>query len=105
MTIPTRTNPFKKLAAAVIFQAVRDATCQMGTAKKSATTWLLENDEGFRFWCNVPGMDPDQTRQELSELLYSPMTRCKVDFQSLFQPVSEDQERRVICRAANSKAS
>jgi len=85
MTIPTRTNPFKRLAAAVIFQAVRDATCQMGTAKKSATTWLLENDDGFRFWCNVRGMDPDQTRQELSELLYSPMTRCKVDFQSLFQ--------------------
>ena len=39
MTIPTRTIPFKRLAAAVIFQAIRDATCQMGTAKKSATAW------------------------------------------------------------------
>ena len=76
MTIPTesqplpkihgRTNPFKRLAAAVIFQALKDATCQMGRTKKSVTTWLLQNNDGFRFWCNVLGMDPDQTRQELS---------------------------------------
>jgi hypothetical protein len=78
-----RTNPFKRLAAAVIFQAMKDATCQMGRAKKSATTWLLQNDDGFRFWCNVLGMDPDQTRQELSDLLDSQMTGCKIDFQSL----------------------
>jgi hypothetical protein len=69
--IEGRINPFKRLAAAVISQAVRDATHKVGSDKKSATTWLLQDDNGFPFWCNVLGMDPDQTRQELSDLLGS----------------------------------
>jgi hypothetical protein len=82
ITIPTetrllhqiagRTDPFKRLAAAVISQAVQDAVNRMGSGKKSATTWLLQDEDGFPFWCNVLGMDPDQTRQELSNLLGSP---------------------------------
>jgi hypothetical protein len=76
MTIPTesqplpkihgRTNPFKRLAAAVISQAVRDATRQMD--RRSATTWLPENDDGFPFWCNARN-GSGQIRQELSDLL------------------------------------
>jgi hypothetical protein len=90
MTIPTKTkffpqihgrlNPFKRLAAAVICQAVRDATHMVGRGKESATTWLLYDDDGFRFWCNVLGMDPDQTRQELYELLDPHMKQWNVDF-------------------------
>jgi hypothetical protein len=71
--IEGRTNPFRRLAAAVISQAVKDATHQMGSDRKSATTWLLQDVDGFPFWCNVLGMDPDQTRQELSNLLGSPI--------------------------------
>ena len=69
--IERRTDPLSRLAAAVISQAVQDATNQMGSQKKSATTWLLQDEDGFRFWCNVLGMDPDQTRQELSNRLAS----------------------------------
>ena len=114
MTIPTetrllpqihgRTNPFKRLAAAVISQAVRDATRQMGRDRKSATTWLLQNDDGFPFWCNVLGMDPDQIRQELSVFVGFPN---ESDAMSIFS-LSYNQHHRItercwlICRAANS---
>jgi hypothetical protein len=69
--IERRTDPFSRLAAAVISQAVEDATNELGRKKKSATTWLLQDEDGFPFWCNVMGMDPDQTRQELSDRLAS----------------------------------
>ena len=69
--IERRTDPFSRLAAAVISQAVQDATNGLGSKKKSATTWLLQDEDGFPFWCNVLGMDPDQTRQELSDRLAS----------------------------------
>jgi hypothetical protein len=81
MTIPVETNPFpqlqrrtdpfSQLAAAVISQAIQDATTEVGTKKKSATNWLLQDQEGFPFWCNVLGVDPNQTRQELSDRLAS----------------------------------
>jgi hypothetical protein len=67
--IERRRDPFRRLAAAVISQAIQDATNQMGRQRKSATTWLLQDEDGFPFWCNVLGMDPDQTRQELSDRL------------------------------------
>ena len=69
--IEERADPFKRLAAAVISQAVQDAINQMGRDKKSATTWLFEDNDGFPFWCEVLGMDEDQVRQELSVLLGS----------------------------------
>jgi len=59
------------MAAAVISQAIQDATTEVGTKKKSAATWLLQDQEGFPFWCNVLGVDPNQTRQELSDRLAS----------------------------------
>ena len=69
--IERRTDPFSRLAAAVISQAVEDATNQLGSKRKSATTWLLQDEDGCPFWRNVLGMDPDQTRQELSYWLAS----------------------------------
>ena len=84
--IERRTDPFSRLAAAVISQAVHDATNELGSKKKSATTWLLQDEDGFPFWCNVLGMDPDQTRQELSKLLASLTEQGYVDFQSLLEP-------------------
>ena len=81
--IEQRTDPFKRLAAAVISQAVEDATSQVGSKKKSAMAWLLQDDDGFPFWCNVLGLDPDQTRQELSNLLASRSEPGEVDFQFL----------------------
>ena len=69
--IERRTDNFSRLAAAVISQAVEDATSELGRKKKSATTWLLQDEDGFPFWCNVLGMDPDQTRQELAGRLAS----------------------------------
>ena len=100
-----RTNPFKRLAAAVIVQAVRDATRQMGRDRKSATTWLLQNDDGFSFWCNVLGMDPNQLRQELSSLLDSPMKRVPVDFQSPHQPAPEEHTTMSAGRSAAQQAA
>jgi hypothetical protein len=84
--IDERTNPYKRLAAAVISQAVQDATNELGSKKRSAITWLLEDDDGFPFWCNVLGVDPDQAREELSNLLASLTERVYVDFQSLLEP-------------------
>ena len=84
--IEGRTNPYKRLAAAVMSQALQDATNEVGSKKRSAITWLLEDDDGFPFWCNVLGVDPDQTRQELSNLLASLTERVYVDFQSLLEP-------------------
>jgi hypothetical protein len=69
--IERRTDPLSRLAAAVISQAIEDATNRLGSKKKSATTWLLQDEDGFPFWCNVLGMDPNQTRQELSDRLDS----------------------------------
>jgi hypothetical protein len=80
--IPGRVSPFKRLAAAVISQAVRDATTQVGRGRISATTWLLQDGDGFPFWCSVLGIDPDQIRKELSDLLDPRMERCHVEFQS-----------------------
>jgi len=85
-----RTDPFSRLAAAVISQAVEDATHGLGSKKRSAITWLLEDDDGFPFWCHVLGVDPDQTRQELSNLLASLTERVYVDFQSLIEHASEN---------------
>ena len=44
-----RTDPFSRLAAAVISQAVEDATNELGSKKRSAITWLLEDNDGFLF--------------------------------------------------------
>jgi len=79
-------NPYKRLAAAVISQALEDATHELGSKKRSAITWLLQDDDGFPFWCHVLGMAPGQTRQELSNLLASRPERGYVDFQSLLEP-------------------
>lgn len=99
MTISTETSllperqgkidPFKRLAAAVISQAVEDATTQMGKEQRSAATWLLEDEDGFPFWCDVLGMNPDQTRQELTNLLSS-RKGYRVDFQTLSELTPED---------------
>lgn len=102
--IEGRTNPFKRLAAAVISQAVKDATQEIGRNKKSATTWLLQDKDGFPFWCNVLGMDPDQARQELSDLLSSPIKRSNLDYQSQLHPVPEGHGASAfldLCSAAN----
>jgi hypothetical protein len=88
--IERRTNPYKRLAAAVISQAVQDATNERGSKKRSAITWQLEDNDGFPFWCHVLGMDPDQSRQELSNLLASPTERTYADFQSLLEPRLRD---------------
>ena len=88
--IPGRVSPFKRLAAAVISQAVRDATHQVGRGKESATTWLLHDGDGFPFWCSVLGMDPGQSRRELSDLLNPRMERGHGEFQSSLQPQEDD---------------
>ena len=78
--IERRTDPFSRLAAAVISLAVQDATDGLGSKQKSAITWLLQDDDGFPFWCNVLGMDPDQTRQELSNFLLLEPTEATAIF-------------------------
>jgi hypothetical protein len=47
--IEQRTDPFSRLAVAVISQAIEDATNQLGSKKKSATTWLLQDKDGSLF--------------------------------------------------------
>jgi hypothetical protein len=93
--IPGRVSPFKRLAAAVISQAVRDATHQVGSGKESATTWLLHDGDGFPFWCSVLGIDPGQTRRELFNLLI-PSTECRHGaFQSSLQPQDDDIDLQI----------
>ena len=58
----TEEQSLQELAAAAISQGVRDATW----SNMGSHTWLLQNDDGFRFWRHVLGMDPHQIRQELS---------------------------------------
>jgi hypothetical protein len=59
----------------------------VGNKKKSAITWLLQDDDGFPFWCHVLGVDPAQTRQELSNLLASQTpNEVTAIFQSLLEP-------------------
>ncbi len=91
--IERRTDPFSRLAAAVISLAVQDATGGFGSKQKSAITWLVQDDEGFPFWCNVLGVDPDQTRQELSNLLAS---RTERDFQSLLEQAGDGGLTKVL---------
>jgi hypothetical protein len=88
--IERRTDPFGRLAAAVISQAVQDATSGFGSQQKSAITWLLQDDNGFPFWCNVLGVDPDETRQDLSNLLASRTEQGYGNFQFLLEPAGDD---------------
>ena len=88
--IERRTDPLCRLAAAVISLAVQDATNGLGSKQKSAITWLLQDDDGFPFWCNILGKDPDQTRQVLSNLLDSRTEPGSGDFQSLLEPATQD---------------
>ena len=87
--VERRTDPFGRLAAAVISLAVQDATNGLGSKQKSAITWLLQDHDGFPFWCNVLGMDPDQTRQDLSNLLAPRTKRGYGDFQFLLEPAGD----------------
>jgi hypothetical protein len=97
--IERRTDPFSRLAAAVISQAVEDATQGVGSKKKSAITWLLQDEDGFPFWCNVLGVDPDQTRRELSNLLASRTpNEVNGDFQFLLKPSPTGLQPTMGCR-------
>lgn len=94
--IERRTDPFSRLAAAVISLAVQDATSGLGSKQKSAITWLFQDDDGFPFWCNVLGIDSDQTRQELSYLLASRTERGYGDFQSLLEQAGDGGLTKVL---------
>ena len=58
-------DPFKKLAAAVLFHALVDA--QKGC--QEAREWLLENDFAFPLWCRAYGVSPARARKGLMKAI------------------------------------
>ena len=65
-------DSFKKLAAAVILHALKDA--QDGCAE--AQDWILQDGFGFPLWCRVYGVCPVRARKGLKKAMRAaPVTR------------------------------
>ncbi len=65
-------DPLRKLAAAVLFHALKDA--QKGCPE--ARQWLLTDDVAFPVWCRAYGVCPVQARKGLRKAIGSaPLTR------------------------------
>ena len=65
-------DPLKKLAGAVIFEALKDA--QEGS--QEAREWLSKDESSFPFWCRVYGVFPALARQELGQAIKTaPVTK------------------------------
>ena len=65
-------DPHKKLAAAVIIHALKDA--QEGCQK--ARRWILEDEFGFPIWCRAYGVCPVRARQRMRKAIRkAPVTR------------------------------
>ncbi len=56
---------YKKLATAIIIQALKDA--QNGS--QDALTWILDAGTGFSFWCTVYGIEADLARDCLKKAI------------------------------------
>jgi hypothetical protein len=57
---PTTIEPWQRLACAVLHQALLDASNDSATgARDRARGWLQEQRDGFRFWCDVAGVNAD----------------------------------------------
>jgi hypothetical protein len=58
----------QRLACAVLRLAILDvcqAAAPTGDAHQQAAEWFRESDDGFRFWCEVAGVDPEVIRARL----------------------------------------
>ncbi len=70
--ISTDMDPLKKLAAAVLFHALKDA--QKGYPE--ARQWLLTDDVAFPLWCRAYGVCPVRARKGLKKAMgAAPVTR------------------------------
>ena len=58
-------DPQKKLATAIILQALKDAR----NGNQDALQWILEAGPGFSYWCRVYGMDPGRARDCLKKAI------------------------------------
>lgn len=65
-------DPLRKLAAAVLFHALKDA--QKGCPE--ARQWLLTDDVAFPMWCRAYGVCPGRARKGLQKAIgAAPLTR------------------------------
>ncbi len=65
-------DPLRKLAAAVLFHALKDA--QKGCPE--ARQWLLRDDVAFPMWCRAYGVCPVRARKGLRKAIRAaPLTR------------------------------
>ena len=65
-------DSIRKLASAILFQALSDA--QNGS--QEAQKWLLEDGVSFRFWCGVYGVKPNLAHCCLEKAIErAPVTR------------------------------
>ncbi len=67
-------DPLKKLAAAVLFHALKDAQ----TGCPEASQWLLTYDVAFPMWCRAYGVCPVRARKGLRKAIgAAPVTRAR----------------------------
>ncbi len=64
-------DPQKKLATAILLQALKDA--QKGN--QDALQWILGAGPGFSFWCRVLGMEADLARDCLKKAIETCLSR------------------------------
>lgn len=70
-------DPLKRLAAAVLLQAVKDSgilkyrhrTKRKKELRREAIHFLTHDDDGFQFWCQALNLHPDRVRLELKKRL------------------------------------
>ncbi|MGH9340355.1 MAG: hypothetical protein ACRD1R_12400 [Acidobacteriota bacterium] len=71
----------RHLAGAIILQAIDDAQLT-SPAGDEARSWLLQDDDGFAFWCTVLGYDVETIRTALTAQIG---TRRRIDRAAIVQ--------------------
>jgi hypothetical protein len=62
-------NPYRELAVGILLQAIEDALYHRGKTQAEAQCWLLEDNDGFPFWCNAIDLNPHIVRKLLCKKL------------------------------------
>ena len=78
----------KKLASAILFQALADG--QKGS--QEALAWIQEGGPGFRFWCGVFGVEPNLAHDCLKKALRTAPVTKKRRKELILQVLKEHPE-------------
>lgn len=85
----TKVSPYKRLAEAVLIQAIKDATRHHGSLQ--ANHFLLSDKDMFEFWCDLAELAPEVVREKLS---------FKLNLRSTYKVIRRSKDRYTDDEAA-----